>query len=138
MARIVTGWVEVLAGANAAGMAAIREGLTTVEESGQRLHNSYALALLARSHLRADDPTAARLADLYSLTAAIVVVAGITAASGMDVALRMTETRPPSGRTPGRAPHEGRRADRGPRRPEPGPHDGSSRYARGADHEGEG
>lgn len=62
MARILTGWVEVLAGANVAGIAAIREGLTTVDETGQRLHNSYALALLARSHLRADDPAAARLA----------------------------------------------------------------------------
>ena len=32
------------------------------------------------------------LADRYSLTAAIVVVAGITAASGLDVVLRMRET----------------------------------------------
>jgi MFS family permease len=78
------------------------------------------------------------VADLYSLTTAIVVVAGITAASGMDVALRMTETHPPSARTPGRAPHQGARADRGLRRPEPGPHEGSSRYAHGADDEGEG
>ena len=32
------------------------------------------------------------LADLYSITTAIVVVAAITAASGIDVAVRMTET----------------------------------------------
>jgi MFS family permease len=32
------------------------------------------------------------LADVYSITTAIVVIAGITAASGIDVALRMTET----------------------------------------------
>jgi MFS family permease len=38
------------------------------------------------------------LADLYSLTTAIVVVAAITAASGLDVALRMAETHPPSAR----------------------------------------
>jgi MFS family permease len=34
------------------------------------------------------------LADRYSLTTAIVVVAGITALSGLDVALRLRETRP--------------------------------------------
>jgi MFS family permease len=34
------------------------------------------------------------VADLYSLTVAIVVVAAITAASGLDVALRMAETHP--------------------------------------------
>ncbi len=34
------------------------------------------------------------LADLWGMVAAIVVVAAITAASGLDVALRMTETRP--------------------------------------------
>ncbi len=32
------------------------------------------------------------LADLYSITVAIVVIAAITAASGIDVAVRMTET----------------------------------------------
>jgi len=42
---------------------------------------------------------AGTLADLYSLTTAILVVASITAASGLDVALRMTETHPPSVRT---------------------------------------
>lgn len=39
------------------------------------------------------------LADLYSLTTAIVVVAAITAASGLDVSLRMTETHPREART---------------------------------------
>ncbi|CAN5156725.1 MFS transporter [soil metagenome] len=34
------------------------------------------------------------LADLWGMVAAIVVVAALTAASGLDVALRMTETRP--------------------------------------------
>jgi MFS family permease len=34
------------------------------------------------------------LADLYSLEVAILVVAAITAASGIDVALRMKETHP--------------------------------------------
>jgi MFS family permease len=34
------------------------------------------------------------LADVYSLTTAIVVVAAITATSGLDVAIRMTETHP--------------------------------------------
>ncbi len=42
---------------------------------------------------------AGTLADLYSLTTAIVVVAAITAASGLDVAIRMAETHPPSART---------------------------------------
>ena len=42
---------------------------------------------------------AGALADLYSLTTAILVVAAITAASGLDVALRMRETHPPSART---------------------------------------
>jgi len=42
---------------------------------------------------------AGTLADLYSLTTAILVVAAITAASGLDVALRMRETHPPSART---------------------------------------
>jgi MFS family permease len=37
---------------------------------------------------------AGALADLYSLTTAIVVVAAITAASGTDVAVRMRETHP--------------------------------------------
>jgi MFS family permease len=37
---------------------------------------------------------AGTLADLYSLTTAIIVVAAITAASGLDVALRMRETHP--------------------------------------------
>ncbi len=37
---------------------------------------------------------AGALADLYSLVTAIVVVAAITAASGLDVALRMRETHP--------------------------------------------
>jgi MFS family permease len=37
---------------------------------------------------------AGTLADLYSLEVAIVVVAAITAASGLDVTLRMTETHP--------------------------------------------
>jgi MFS family permease len=46
---------------------------------------------------------AGTLADLYSLTTAIVVVAAITAASGLDVALRMTETHPPSARTTSRS-----------------------------------
>jgi MFS family permease len=46
---------------------------------------------------------AGTLADLYSLTTAIVVVAAITAASGMDVAMRMTETHPPAARTPTRS-----------------------------------
>jgi hypothetical protein len=32
------------------------------------------------------------LADLYSIQTAIVVVAAITAASGLDVAVRMAET----------------------------------------------
>jgi MFS family permease len=40
------------------------------------------------------------LADLYSLTTAIVVVAAITAASGTDVAIRMRETHPRDARTP--------------------------------------
>ena len=43
------------------------------------------------------------LADLYSLTVAIVVVAAITAASGLDVALRMRETHPRSARAAERA-----------------------------------
>jgi predicted MFS family arabinose efflux permease len=42
------------------------------------------------------------LADRYSLTTAIVVVAGITAASGLDVAIRMAETHPPADRTTGK------------------------------------
>jgi MFS family permease len=42
------------------------------------------------------------VADLYSLATAIVVVAGITAASGLDVALRMAETHPPAERTTSR------------------------------------
>jgi hypothetical protein len=42
---------------------------------------------------------AGTLADLYSLTVAIVVVAAITAASGLDVAARMQETHP-RGATP--------------------------------------
>jgi len=37
---------------------------------------------------------AGALADLYSLTTAILVVAAITAASGLDVSLRMAETHP--------------------------------------------
>lgn len=41
---------------------------------------------------------AGALADLYSLTTAILVVAAITAASGLDVAVRMRETHPPSAR----------------------------------------
>jgi MFS family permease len=40
------------------------------------------------------------LADLYSLTTAIVVVAAITAASGTDVAIRMRETHPREARAP--------------------------------------
>jgi MFS family permease len=47
---------------------------------------------------------AGTLADLYSLSTAIVVVAAITAASGLDVALRMAETHPPSARTTSRSP----------------------------------
>ena len=43
------------------------------------------------------------LADLYSLNTAILVVAAITAASGLDVTLRMTETHPPSARTTSRS-----------------------------------
>ncbi|MGI8876245.1 MAG: MFS transporter [Egibacteraceae bacterium] len=39
---------------------------------------------------------AGAIADLYSLTTAIVVVAGITAASGIDVAVRMRETMKPA------------------------------------------
>jgi len=39
------------------------------------------------------------LADLYSLSTAIVVVAAITAASGLDVTLRMQETHPAEDRT---------------------------------------
>jgi MFS family permease len=46
---------------------------------------------------------AGTLADLYSLTTAILVVAAITATSGLDVALRMTETHPPSARTTSRS-----------------------------------
>ena len=46
---------------------------------------------------------AGMLADLYSLTTGILVVAAITAASGLDVALRMTETHPPSARTTSRS-----------------------------------
>ncbi len=42
---------------------------------------------------------AGALADLYSLTVAIVVVAAITAASGLDVAVRMRETHPREVRT---------------------------------------
>jgi MFS family permease len=42
------------------------------------------------------------LADRYSLTTAIVVVAAITAASGLDVTVRMIETHPPADRTTGR------------------------------------
>ncbi len=41
---------------------------------------------------------AGTLADLYSLTTAIVVVAAITAASGVDVSLHMVETHPPAAR----------------------------------------
>jgi MFS family permease len=41
---------------------------------------------------------AGTLADLYSLQVAIVMVAAITAASGLDVTLRMTETHPPAAR----------------------------------------
>ena len=37
------------------------------------------------------------LADVYSITTAIVVIAAITAASGIDVAVRMTETHRPVG-----------------------------------------
>jgi MFS family permease len=48
---------------------------------------------------------AGTLADLYSLTTAILVVAAITAASGLDVTLRMTETHPAEDRT-----HNRRRA----------------------------
>jgi MFS family permease len=40
------------------------------------------------------------LADVYSITTAIVVVAAITAASGLDVAVRMTETHLPRGDVP--------------------------------------
>ena len=40
------------------------------------------------------------LADLYSLSTAIVVVAVITAASGLDVAFRMRETHPRAARIP--------------------------------------
>jgi hypothetical protein len=43
-------------------------------------------------------PCSPALADLYSLTTAIVVVATITAASGTDVAVRMRETHPPGAR----------------------------------------
>jgi MFS family permease len=43
---------------------------------------------------------AGALADLYSLTTAIVVVAAITAVSGTDVAMRMRETHPRDARTP--------------------------------------
>jgi MFS family permease len=50
---------------------------------------------------------AGTLADRYSLTTAIVVVAAITAASGLDVAVRMAETHPPCART-------GSRSVRGP------------------------
>jgi MFS family permease len=39
------------------------------------------------------------LADAYSITTAIVVIAAITAASGIDVAVRMTETHRPMDRT---------------------------------------
>lgn len=39
------------------------------------------------------------LADLYSLSTAIVVVAAITATSGLDVSLRMAETHPKEART---------------------------------------
>lgn len=42
---------------------------------------------------------AGTLSDLYSVTTAIVVVAVITAASGMDVGVRMTETHPRQART---------------------------------------
>jgi MFS family permease len=42
---------------------------------------------------------AGALADLYSITTAIVVVAAITAASGLDVALRMAETHPKGARS---------------------------------------
>ncbi len=42
---------------------------------------------------------AGTLADRYSLTTAILVVAAITATSGLDVAVRMRETHPPSVRT---------------------------------------
>lgn len=38
------------------------------------------------------------LADLYSLAAAIVVVAAITAVSGVDVVVRMRETHPAAAR----------------------------------------
>ena len=43
---------------------------------------------------------AGTLADLYSISAAILVVAAITAASGLDVALRMGETHPRDTRPP--------------------------------------
>ncbi len=42
---------------------------------------------------------AGTLADLYTLSTAIVVVAAITAASGLDVTLRMRETHPRDART---------------------------------------
>jgi MFS family permease len=47
---------------------------------------------------------AGTLADLYSLTTAIVVVAAITAASGADVAIRMRETHPRAAREPAARP----------------------------------
>jgi MFS family permease len=43
---------------------------------------------------------AGTLADRYSLSTAIIVVAAITAASGADVAVRMRETHPRGARTP--------------------------------------
>jgi len=39
------------------------------------------------------------LADTWSLTTAIVVVAAITAASGLDIVVRMRETHPRHART---------------------------------------
>ena len=42
--------------------------------------------------------SSSREADLYTLQTAIVVVATITAASELDVTLRMTETHPPQAR----------------------------------------
>ena len=62
MGRILTGWVDALHGRPAAGAKAIRAGLRALDDSGQRLHHSYGLALLARAHLLMQKPQEASVA----------------------------------------------------------------------------
>lgn len=70
MGQILTGWVTATSGDRPTGITEIREGLAMLEERDQRLPTSYGLALLARTHLLAGDPAAARVAvdDALDLT----------------------------------------------------------------------